>query len=593
MPVANTRIHLKIFWAAASALIAFRLFLAVCNPVWIDPDALADDILMLNYANIFEHFSVWNTFSMAKTMSFPVFLGFIHILGIPYNLAAGALWVIGAFFTLWFFSHYINNIYGRLIVFAFMLYCPAAFDIWTGLRIYRQAIVAPTALIAIMCIFLLVTKLCIYGAGTNEKSAFRIIIILSILAGLSFLFFYYVKEDSIWLAPLYVIASTMGVFVIVRRRPERRTCIKLVFFALLPLILFAGGTNAYKAVNYHYFGVFEINTRTGGEFGEFAGKLLQIEDGNKTDEVWVPYSTLEKAFQASPTLSGAPGLLESLRRQEIYADGDMVENPIPGDLVFWAFKVSLEEAGLYGSEVQAEMFFREANRELDAAFRDGRLAKREGIAITRSIPRRTPDEIAALWPLAREIFLYQAMWQWSSTKIHLIEHERLSTVESALHVDIPSDWPDLTAANYASFAVSNGVIDIYRRAAPFLLLMSLAGFLCWLLDRLRLKRQRRGDGQHKQEDQAQDACIHQLSPVFAATIVLSGIILIAGVCWFIEWLYLGYHRQDISYTASTVLNYYSCGAAPLFMLLEISGISYLLSVVFKAIRFPRRHSHSA
>ena len=584
---AKKSIHRKVFWISVSVLILFRLVLALGNPVWIDPDAIADDILMLNYANIFDHFAHWNSLSMAKTMSYPVFLGLVYVLGIPYNLAVGLLWAAAAFVTLWFFSHYVQNIYGRLLVFAFVLYCPVAFDIWTGLRIYRQGIVAPTALIAVMCIFLLVVKLYLYrppeagpsgivagssksGCAKEDIGALRKIFIICIIAGLSFFYFYYIKEDSLWLAPVLIITSAFSVIVIIRRRLQRGICVKLIFFALLPVIIFTGGTNVYKAVNYHYFGVFGINTRTDGEFGKFAGKLLQIQDENKTSEIWAPFSTLEMAFRASPTLAETPELLESIRFQEIYANGDMVENPIPGDLVFWAIKSSLEETGLYGSERQAEMFFRDVNRELDAAFCDGRLEKMEGIAFSPNTPIRTPEEIGKLWPMIREMFLYQAMWQWSSTKVDLKVHERLATVESVLHVDIPSAWVDLTTANYTSFAISNGIIELYRRTSPVILGLTVAGFICLIADKLRSLKKRGGREMQDGFD------IWRLSPVFAATTALSCIVLIVGVAWFIEWLYLGYYHQDLSYTASTILNYYSCGAAPLIMILEIFGISYLL-----------------
>ena len=74
--------------------------------------------------------------------------------------------------------------------------------------------------------------------------------------------------------------------------------IKYAVICLIPILIFGASTLTYKEINNHYFGIDEINTRTGGEMGEFWENLLKIDDSTKNNTIWVTSTTLEKAWDA-------------------------------------------------------------------------------------------------------------------------------------------------------------------------------------------------------------------------------------------------------------------------------------------------------
>ena len=120
--------------------------------------------------------------------------------------------------------------------------------------------------------------------------------------------------------------------------------VKFIFLCIIPILIFVGGTFAYSEINHEKFGVYDINTRTEGELGEFFHNLLLIEDSNKSDVIWVPYSTIEKAWGASATLQKHPELLNNLAHSG-WAQGDLKKNNVTGDLITWSLRDALALSG--------------------------------------------------------------------------------------------------------------------------------------------------------------------------------------------------------------------------------------------------------
>ena len=109
----------------------------------------------------------------------------------------------------------------------------------------------------------------------------------------------------------------------------------------------------------------DINTRTGGEIGEFFHNLLLIDDQNKSDLIWIPLSTVEKAWEVSPTLQKHPELLENWK---------LIFDP-HGDSNAWTLRNALNNSGLYNDEKSTSDFFHQVNNEINEAFENGELNK--------------------------------------------------------------------------------------------------------------------------------------------------------------------------------------------------------------------------
>ena len=128
--------------------------------------------------------------------------------------------------------------------------------------------------------------------------------------------------------------------------------------------------------------------------------------------VWAPKDAIEKAFEASPTLSSHPELKEEIYTSD-WLNGDIDTMPITGDFLTWIVKDAVFDCGLVNTVRDKEIFFKQVNSELDEAFRNGSLAKEsKRVSILPSIGPKTGNEIAeaarkAFFLMGYHIFLYE------------------------------------------------------------------------------------------------------------------------------------------------------------------------------------------
>ena len=352
-----------------------RIYLGTNLQLWYLSGSIHDDLLMINHSDIYAYFHQWNILSLVKGMSFPLFLFVIRITKIPYSFLLSILWVISSLLTMYVVNKYITkNKLMLALSYIFILFLPIAFDSWSGSRLYRNSIMCPFAIIY------LTTLLIFINEAISKKIDYKKLLILGIILGLIFTFNYYIKEDGILTLPI-LIGSILSIILYNVLINNRKSFLKIVIVAIIPLLIFGASTMAYKELDKHYFGVNEINTRTGGEIGEFWKNLLIIDDKNQSALVWVPYSTLEKVWNVSPTLQSRPDLLDNLHHTH-WANGNMSENPISGDIFSWALRDSLMNVGLFNDEKTANDFFKKVNSELNTAFENGDLNKSDKLHLT-------------------------------------------------------------------------------------------------------------------------------------------------------------------------------------------------------------------
>ena len=163
----------------------------------------------------------------------------------------------------------------------------------------------------------------------------------------------------------------------------------------MPFAIFVIAINIYKGINYHYFGIYETNTRTNGELGEFVEKIYKIESTERTTDVWAPEDAIKKAFNASPTLKKNKKIFRKIEKS-YWGKGNLKKNPIKGDYLTWALRYALDNAGLWESEKQVSELFHQINEELDEAFQKGTLKKDKKIQLVSSMGGRSLQEIISM-----------------------------------------------------------------------------------------------------------------------------------------------------------------------------------------------------
>lgn len=100
-------------------------------------------------------------------------------------------------------------------------------------------------------------------------------------------FFWFIKESSIWLLPAF--GSTLIVCVVLQAkriigilhsqkygmRTKKIIAVALGFSAMVPIGVVAGVSSAYDAINTHYYGVPYASVRTEGEIAGFLNVYIK------------------------------------------------------------------------------------------------------------------------------------------------------------------------------------------------------------------------------------------------------------------------------------------------------------------------------
>lgn len=389
----------KIFITIISLFSLFRIYLGMNMPIWLFPKSVHDDVMMFEHSHLANYFANWNIYSLSKDSAYSLFLFFVRLSHISYKFWLSLLWIIAAILVIYAIYHYLTeNKTILLCSFLFVLFLPVGFDVLCGQRVYRNAIIAPTTIIFLSMLYIFINKL--MDSSINIKNT----IIWGVLLGFTFTFTYYIKEDGILTLPILIVCI-LTVLILKAydetkfsfSKQNLKKCVKVSVICIIPLLIFIAGTFTYQEVNNHYFGVSEINTRTSGEMGEFYANLLKIEDPNKTTNIWIPASTVEKAVNASPTLQANPKFVNTWLNTH-WGQGILINSTIPGDIPGWSLRLALENAGMYKNEKSASDFFSKVNDELDSAFDNGKLQKSDDIFITSSANGKNMGEILALTP---------------------------------------------------------------------------------------------------------------------------------------------------------------------------------------------------
>ena len=390
-----------------AVLVIARIALGHMLGAWYMVDYAYDDLAM------FEGLSPQRLvnpshMSLIKNLAFSVFLGITGLSGVPYTIMTGILWSLTAIVVWLLLRKVTNKKWVQLLGFAYVLFLPIAFESWGGLRIYRNAIIAPCIILTMALFIMIIIDI------VKWKNIGKSTIITSILAGIAFCYTYFLKEDGIWL--ILTVGAMMAFCISVagfhffkdRQKKNVKSMVKKdvswIAICLIPFLILFAGDVIYKSFNNMAFGVREINTRTEGELGKFVYSIYKIDSPNRSLTTWAPYDAIEKAFEASPTLGAHPELLEGIMTTEWF-DGDIIKNPIPKDFLTWVIRTELSQAGLWTSEKDVSDMFRQVNSEIQAAFDNGTLEKTTGrIQIISSIAGYTPEEIA------KSNFLAQLGW---------------------------------------------------------------------------------------------------------------------------------------------------------------------------------------
>lgn len=385
------------FVIVAVMVFGLRLWLGRIIGCSFDPTLYHDDMLLINYSDLRGHFVTQDLppqDALSKNMGFPLILYIIRAIGLPYTDAIAILWLMAALMTVVLIRilRGEQNFLVDTAIFAFVLFTPIAFDFNTGPKIYRNVVLPPLYFITLTMMASIFAWHFIKPRIKNSR-----LLLFNVSFGAILTLTYYVKEDGLWLLMCLVAASVICLIKIVAD-DERR----LIYTAtlLIPLMIFALGTTAYKSVNQKYFGVYLINNRTDGELADFLKLIYKIQSDDRTASVWAPADAILKAFDASATLSANPKLKDAIIHTRWFG-GDITANPIPGEYLGWVMLSALYDSGTCHKPIDQENFLRTVNDELKAAFETGKLSRDNRITFLPLMGSMSADEIFSLRELIK------------------------------------------------------------------------------------------------------------------------------------------------------------------------------------------------
>ncbi len=355
-----------VFLLCVLLLVALRLFIAGVQRVYLTTDgAPLDDGLMMKAAmelSAGNWLGAYTSFAIAKNMGFALWLALVHAVGVPYLVANAALWALCCLFAAFALRPVFSGRLARLLLFAFLLFCPVSFAAFT-LRAYRDAVFPSVCL-------LLFAGAAGFALRLPEKPG-RGLWLCALGAGAGLAAGWLLREDGALLLPFAVCAFALaGLFALLRKDIAKRA-LKIILCAV-PFLLLVAGVFVFSFANYLHYGVFFVNDLTQGAFPRAYGAMAAVSraESGYTERIPVTRAALAKLEDASPTLAllhddltGGPAL-------------HGFAHPETGEYLgsfYYSLRVAADAAGVAKTAREAQAFWAAVEAEIAAAVADGRL----------------------------------------------------------------------------------------------------------------------------------------------------------------------------------------------------------------------------
>lgn len=551
-----------------------RFWVSNRQGLWYWPTAWLDDRLLFNYADFHNHFLNPSVQSLSKTIAYSALIALTSATGIPFQMLLTGIWVIVALLMVQLFSFVTTNRAWLAFTYLFVLFTPTAFDEVLGTRLYRNQVFAPF----IYLTFVLMLLLICYTIRSVSVGSTPTGVTVLIALGVVFTFTYYLNESGTWLLPCLVLTLLVCAAIRFLRwwkwritadsggigdqlsntvpGVQKFSRIRNSLQLLIPLAIFIVGTLGYQAINHHFFGVWQIETRQSGELGQFVHSVYRIRSDNRTPIIWAPADAIDAAFAASPTLSQYPQLRAAIGQPR-------------GDFLTWYLRDALEATGMWTNEADMQALFRQANSEISAAFASGALVRDPRFQIVSSAGGRSGREITRLFPVVARTywgFLRSGNLTPGGRPSMAGVHELDWLVQASYLTNFPlqaiGQLDPLTAADPLvqnaydqGNAAARVIFSIYHILNPIMALTAIAGLGITAVQALR-RRLKNG----------------YLLAFLLATISLLGIsaIYTLGISWFAEFIWWDNPASQLEQ-----MLFYAVGLAPFLSIMLLFG-TYLL-----------------
>ncbi len=365
-----------------------RILLGVCGlatvfylwwyfrlPQWGTSGLPHDDSLFVEWGVSLvkgEWLGAYGNRTLIKRPVYALFAALCHGIGLP------VLWGLGLFHVLSvcvFMTAFRKVFRGRAvkgILYVYLLFLPVMYGGSYVQGTSRMGVIPPLVMMATACLSAVYLR--------RSRSLWELIP-WEIAAGVFAVAFWNVREDSVWLLPFIAgaVVFTVLAFVLENKVRSRRSWIKAVSF-VFPLLCIPLGNGVLRAVNHYHYGVFTTSELDDSAFGNLINTIYSVEQDEEIEYVQVNHSTVEKLYEASPSLASIKPQIEAVYESSWQTWGTGKDDgEIEGGYFLWALRDALDRAGYYENAVAADDFCKKAAGELERAFEGGQLRKQKRI----------------------------------------------------------------------------------------------------------------------------------------------------------------------------------------------------------------------
>ena len=182
--MSNKKIN-RIIMLILSFFTLIRIYLQVKLPLYLQAGAGFDDFLLVRYARTIlagRWLGSFDTKTLAKGVSYPIYLAINYVLGIPYSFALIITYILAIILFIIVIKKYFKHKNYLYLIYLVLLYSPVMFHIENGQKIYRGGVIVSFSLIVISAMI---------GIYNSKSEKIKKLAVYSIIAALSLPFFYY------------------------------------------------------------------------------------------------------------------------------------------------------------------------------------------------------------------------------------------------------------------------------------------------------------------------------------------------------------------------------------------------------------------
>lgn len=322
-----------------------------------------DDLMVRDASSLIAHdwLGPFDKYTMAKGITFPVYLTVMNKFGIPFLLSNVFLEFAACVTFVMVMRKLIPNRFWLAVLYTILMFNPMATYYWTFNRVYRDSIYSYLVIFLFSCII----SLFLNRYGSLLKTVW-----LSACSGFFLAAVWLAREDSPWVLPFVIAALLITALGICFNKKAAQKIKRLLALALVPGVLILS-ILLVSIINDHEYGYFGTNEFTSGNLPLLIKELSIIKPDVWNPRVPIPKSTREKAYAVSPTFTKIKGQLENNHTMRIEKG-----NPTC-DIFVWILLDSVQNAGMKSAS-STQKFYRQSAEEIQKAINEGKLQTRGG-----------------------------------------------------------------------------------------------------------------------------------------------------------------------------------------------------------------------